>query len=262
MVLNCLFNPVVPWVRNKCPVAARWLITPSPPLGCRRKPKRGKASSQTYAVEWPNRVTSSPEWKTANRVKPGAKLLCYLTKVSRWVGVSQVVEGPVVDETPIFFPEDDPYVVRFKIEPLVWLPVELGIPIHEDEVWNQLSITRELEKSSTRWTGKFRSSLVQLPNEDGAFLEKLLHRQAEDGKEYPFDRSAYEKHLTKQVRGLGKLVSVSVPDASDHTEEAESPAPPTVREGIHIQALLASIGERMGFKIWLPKRDRAGVLAE
>jgi hypothetical protein len=35
-----------------------------------------------------------------------------------------------------------------------------------------------------------------------------------------------------------------------------------VRESARIQALLAVIGEKMGFKIWVPKGDRAAVLQE
>ncbi|MGV8073934.1 MAG: hypothetical protein AB2L11_05190 [Syntrophobacteraceae bacterium] len=35
-----------------------------------------------------------------------------------------------------------------------------------------------------------------------------------------------------------------------------------LRESFHIQGSLARIGEKMGFSIWLPKRDRASILKE
>jgi hypothetical protein len=52
---------------------------------------------------------------------------------------------------------------------------------------------------------------------------------------------------------------VTVPGGSglDRPDDEKS-----IRESFHIQALLARIGEQMGFSIWLPKRDRSGVLKE
>ena len=37
---------------------------------------------------------------TVQRMKPGDYLLCYLTRVSRWVGVLEVTGEPFFDETP------------------------------------------------------------------------------------------------------------------------------------------------------------------
>jgi hypothetical protein len=45
----------------------------------------------------------------ANRIKPGDKLVCYMTKLSRWGGILEVVEGPFIDA--------DPFVVRFRVNP-------------------------------------------------------------------------------------------------------------------------------------------------
>lgn len=70
----------------------------------------------------------------AGRVKPGDKLVCYMTKLSRWFGLLEMVEGPFQDDTPIFYSENDPFVVRFRVRPIVWLPVERAIPIYEAEV--------------------------------------------------------------------------------------------------------------------------------
>ena len=52
--------------------------------------------------------------KSAQRVKPGDKLVCYMTKLSRWIGVLEVLEPCFEDDTPIFYPENDPFVVRFE----------------------------------------------------------------------------------------------------------------------------------------------------
>jgi predicted RNA-binding protein len=97
----------------------------------------------------------------ASRIKIGDKLICYLTKLSRWIGVLEVVSQYYKDDTALFLATDDPFVVRFKVKPLVWLDKEHAIPIRDDEVWNTLSFTKEHEKTSAIWTGRVRS--VMLP---------------------------------------------------------------------------------------------------
>jgi hypothetical protein len=62
-----------------------------------------------------------------------------------------------------------------------------------------------------------------------------------------------------EVRRQDRLVTVTVPEGSEIDRPADEKA---IRESFHIQALLARIGEQMGFSIWLPKRDRSGVLKE
>jgi len=42
---------------------------------------------------------------------------------ARWFGLLEVVEGPVIDNTPIFVPENDPDVVRFRMQTGVWLDI-------------------------------------------------------------------------------------------------------------------------------------------
>ncbi len=81
----------------------------------------------------------------ASRIKPRDKFVCYVTRLSRWIGLLDVIEGPFVDHASIFVPEDDPFVVRFKVKPLTWLDLEHSIPIHDDAIWRGLSFTRELE---------------------------------------------------------------------------------------------------------------------
>ena len=53
---------------------------------------------------------------TAERVSRGDLLVCYLTRLSRWFGLLEVVEGPFIDHKPIFVPENDPFVVRFRVQ--------------------------------------------------------------------------------------------------------------------------------------------------
>jgi predicted RNA-binding protein len=57
----------------------------------------------------------------ADTLKPGDKLICYITKLSRWVGILEVMEPCFIDRTHIFLATADPFIVRFKVKPVVWL---------------------------------------------------------------------------------------------------------------------------------------------
>lgn len=110
----------------------------------------------------------------ASRIDVGDKLICYMVKLSRWIGVLEVVSLYFKNDSPLFYPNNDPYVIRFKVRPIVWLPKEKSIPIHEDKVWKTLSFTKDAEKGSSKWTGIIRSSLNMLNDSDGQFLEQLI----------------------------------------------------------------------------------------
>jgi hypothetical protein len=197
----------------------------------------------------------------AKRVKPGDRFICYMTKLSRWIGVLDIESDCFVDETPLFYPKDDPYVVRFKVQPRVWLSKEKAIPIHEKRVWEALSFTRGCDPASSTWTGKVRISLNKLAEEDGRLLENLMASQGDGGTNYPVDEEAYRRLLAQKVRRPDKVVPVTVPEDDETDDGAEAPDKgQSIRESTRIQALLASIGEKMGFKLWIPRNDRSRVL--
>ena len=199
----------------------------------------------------------------ADKVKPGDLFVCYLTRLSRWFGVLEVLEGPFIDSKPVFIVENDPFVVRFRVRPKAWLSVEMGIPIHDDEMWAGLSFTRELHRGSLSWTGKVRGSLVRLDDEDGAFLTGKLMSQTAQGKSYPLNEQDRRKLATHTVNRPEKVVSVSVPDDAGNVPAADViPGEVEARESIRMQALIATIGARMGMSIWIPRSDRAAVLGE
>lgn len=196
----------------------------------------------------------------ASRVAIGDKLICYMTKLSRWVGVLEVMSKWFRDDTPLFYETDDPFVIRFKVRPLAWLPKEKAIPIRDERVWRRLSFTRDYGLDYPYWTGKLRTSLNHLDEEDGRFLEQLILAQVEGEETFPVDEREYQKLRTHRERRRDKTVTVSVPE---DTEMDLGAIPPTeVRESIRIQALLAEIGAKMGMRIWIPRSDRNSVLAE
>ena len=198
----------------------------------------------------------------AARVRPGDKLLCYMTRLSRWFGLLSVSEGPFDDATPIFVPKSDPFTLRFRVRPEIWLPVERAVPIHDDRLWSLLSFTHEFPKTTSAWTGRVRGSLSRLPDDDGAIIERVLREQLNGGPTYPVNEAVYRRLTGHVVRRADRDVTVTVPENRD-PDESEVPVPPAdVRQSTRVQALLAEIGSRMGMQIWLPRADRAAVLGE
>ena len=198
----------------------------------------------------------------AERIKPGDVFVCYLTRLSRWCGLLEVIEGPFIDDKPIFVPENDPFVVRFRVRPTMWLDIDKALPIHDHAIWTGLSFTRGLERGSLSWTGKVRGSLVRLEDRDGTFLAEALTAQTATGKAYPLSEQDAGKLTTHTVTRLDKVVTVSVPEDTGVTGTAEVAPEAETRESIRIQALIATIGARMGMSIWIPRADRGGVLKE
>lgn len=195
------------------------------------------------------------------KIGPGDRFICYVTRIQRFVGVLEVQSEPYQDDKPIFTKDNDPFVLRFKVKPIVWLPLEKAIPIHNEKIWNTLSFTKELSKDSNKWTYMVFSSPRAWPKQDCEFLEKELLEQAQKQEEFAFSEDEQKKLKTQKIRiSDEKEVSVSVPD----DEEVEKTEAPTTekekRNSIIVQAKLAEIGEKLGLKIWLPNSDRARVL--
>jgi hypothetical protein len=148
----------------------------------------------------------------AERIAAGDIFVCYMTRLSRWFGTLEVISGPYIDNKPIFVPEDDPFVVRFRVRSLAVLDPEKSIPIHDPEIWKRLSFTRHLEPGSLGWTGKVRSSLVHLEDDDDRFLADKMRRQSESGKSYPLDEDDVRRLVIHTIRRSDKVIAVSVPD--------------------------------------------------
>src|SRR4051794_38049700 len=92
-------------------------------------------------------------WKTLQVMKPGDILLCYLTGVSRWVGLLEVTGEAFKDSSPIWadneFPARIPVKLLASLDPLVAVPVI--------EMKHSLSIFKDI-KNPHAWTGRFRGS--------------------------------------------------------------------------------------------------------
>lgn len=121
----------------------------------------------------------------AERVRAGDLFVCYVTKVSRWCGLLEVVSGPFLNDTPLYLPEDDPFLVRFEVRPRIWLPLDQSLPIREAFIWNALSFTRPFPAGAGTWAARVRCSLVRMDAADGDFLVEALREQRRQRKIYP-----------------------------------------------------------------------------
>jgi hypothetical protein len=154
------------------------------------------------------------------RIKVGDILLCYLVGLSRWCGALEVMSEPFRDGAPIFS-DPDPYVVRFRVRPVVALDPEMSPPIFEAAVWDRLSETKGIEKGARGWATRFRGSLRRMMDADGALLLDVLRKQKEVQTRYPLterDRRLLARKRT--VTTLTGEVEVEVPDAQEDAEAA------------------------------------------
>ena len=197
----------------------------------------------------------------AATMKPGDKLICYVTKLSRWVGVLEVTSNFFISDSPFFTQTADPFVVRVNVKASVWLTLENSIPVDEDISWNHLSFTKLLPKKSIAWTGMVRGSLRKLDDQDGACIEKILLSQSASPKPFVLDEADLKKLKSPTVKTQdSKQVTVSIPENEENQTSTVTEQQSTQRDSIKVQALLAEIGERMNLKIWLPRSDRQRVL--
>ena len=106
-------------------------------------------------------------------------------------------------------------------------------------------------------------SLRRMPDEDGAFLLDLLEKQARSLRLYELTGKDLRSINRATVRTATGELPVEIPGENEEAEEIGEVADKEaeIRQSHRIQALIAEIGSKMGFKIWLPKSDRERVKA-
>jgi hypothetical protein len=185
-------------------------------------------------------------WVTAQKIKPGDYFLCYLTGVSRFVGVLEVASPAFKDSSPIW--KDEEFPCRFKVKAVVLLTPETAVPVHE--LRDSLTVFRELG-SPIAWTGHFRGSPAKWKTADGeTVVEALL-----EAKKNPVSRPVDAAKLARRPKPLrAKIGSVTVPAPEELQGMPEGPKQPS--EHTEIQWLLLKLGSDMGFEVWVARNDR------
>lgn len=186
-------------------------------------------------------------WSRVQKIQPGDYLLCYLTGVSRFIGVLEAASSPFRDSTPIWKDEDFP--CRLKVKAVVTLTPETAVPVVELRA--SLSMFHDM-KSAMAWTGHFRGSPVKWKASDGdAVVEALL-----ETKKNPTIRPVDAAKLARRPKALkAKIGSVTVPESEEASiEKAEVTKEPSDHE--EVQWLLLKLGSDMGFDVWVARNDR------
>jgi len=186
-------------------------------------------------------------WPAVQKIKPGDYLLCYLTGVSRFIGVLEAASAPFKDSSPIW--KDEHFPCRLKVKTIVVLTPETAVPVVE--LRERLSMFRDM-KSAIAWTGHFRGSPAKWKTSDG----DAVHEALLDAKKNPTTRPVDAAKLARRPKALkAKMGSVTVPESEElPTERAEIIKEP--RDHEEVQWLLLKLGSDMGFDVWVARNDR------
>lgn len=193
---------------------------------------------------------SEKRWKTVQRMKPGDYLLCYLTRVSRWVGLLEVMGKPYYDETPIW--SSAVYPSRVPVRPVLQLAPEHGVPVLD--MREKLTVFRGLDNPN-RWQGPFRGSPNQWKAADGDAIVQALKEAEANPVERPLGR------LGRRAGKPGAQPPLTVDDVVIPQDEPEAPEE-AEREGrahTEIQYLLLKLGADMGFGVHVANNDQGQV---
>ncbi len=193
-------------------------------------------------------------WKTVQQIKPGDHLLCYLTGISRWIGVLEVISEPFKDTTPIW--KDEQFPCRVRVRAVAALTPETAVPVFE--LRDQLSVFRDL-KNPNAWTGHFRGSPARWKPADGQAVVAAVR----DAKDNPISRPVDAAKLARRPRALKTPIGpVTVPDREEPIEEPGLPPEevaalkePTAHT--EIQWRLLKLGNDMGLDVWVARNDRS-----
>ncbi len=185
--------------------------------------------------------------KAAEKVRPGDYFLCYLTGISRFVGVLEVKSECFFDDKTRIW-EGELFPIRFKVDLIHKLDAKTAVPVLA--LRDRLSLFRGL--AGKQWSGFFRGSPARFDPHDGEAIAEAIKEAAAHpvGREYD-QRKYWRRPKTYESKKLGP---VTVPDE----EKKVVPSEPQVDKTTHeeIQWLLLKLGSDLGLDVWVAKNDR------
>ena len=215
-------------------------------------------------------------WGRVKKMQQGDYLLCYLTGVSRFIGVLEVTSDPYQSSEPRIW-SDDPFPSRVKVNVVAKLTPETAVPIHD--LLPDLSIFNPAEPH--KWSGRVRGSPERWKSEDGEWVTMSVL----DAVENPVDRPIEKSKLSRKARVAKTAESeelgvVTIPEGDDlnevvelgsvsikevpttayttSTQEVQNEAiPKEVTAHTEIQWRLLNLGGNMGLDVWVARNDRS-----
>src|SRR5262245_20816994 len=153
---------------------------------------------------------------TVERMKPGDYLLCYLTRVSRWVGVLEVTGEPLFDGAPIWSSRVSP--AGFASGSSSRCAPSMGVPVLD--IRGELTVFQDLDNPN-RWQGPLRGSPARWKAADGEAVVRRCTRCRPTPVARPLGRLARIRHKPAVVPGSADG-GVSVPE-DDEPAGGEEP---------------------------------------
>jgi len=195
-------------------------------------------------------------WSSVQKIQRGDYLLCYLTGVSRWVGILEVTSAkPFKDDQPIW--KNEIFPCRINVKPLVQLEIETAVPVKDLKDVLSAFKTAKADANSLAWTGRFRGSPTKWSRADGeAVVNAILAAEKN-----PIRRSVDPNKLKYRPKAIeAKIGLVTIPEpepvfSNDSGTQSEAEKEPTAHT--EVQALLLQLGGEMGFDVWVAKNDRS-----
>ena len=105
-------------------------------------------------------------WSHIQKIRAGDYLLCYLSRVSKWVGILEVISVPYLDTKRIW--DEELFPCRVDVRVLATLSLEAAVPIKS--LQDQLSIFR-----AKNWSLYLIASPSRWHKEDGAAVAKAIY---------------------------------------------------------------------------------------
>jgi restriction system protein len=122
-------------------------------------------------------------FRVCEQIQPGDKLMCYVTGISRWVGVLRVTKPAYRSEERIW--DMDLFPVRFGVEPEILLLPEHGVP-HQ-------TLQPSLHSPARSWAGYLRGSPTRLRSDDAEVILDAIRRAQQTPVFRPIDKKKAER---------------------------------------------------------------------
>jgi hypothetical protein len=185
---------------------------------------------------------------SAKKIQVGDYLICYLTGISRFIGVLEVKSEMYTETTKIW--EDSEFPCRFKVEVKYKLEPDTSIPI--TELKNDLTIFQNL-KSKNSWTGFFRGSPIEFKKEDGAVLVEKIKNIISKPIKREFDEKLYWRRPKIYDSSVGV---VTIPEEEEVPKESKRTKEVIAFSHEEIQYTLLKLGSDLGLDVWVARNDR------
>ncbi len=184
----------------------------------------------------------------ASKIHPGDYLLCYLTGLSRFNGVLEVLSESYFDTQARIW-EDQFFPVRFKVKLVYQLNAKTAVPVQN--LKDKLSFFKE-GKSLNYWSGFFRGSPAEFNSNDAEVIVEAVKNASINPVERPFDEKKYKRIPRVFESSVGE---VTVPE--DKEVAVIEPEEEIVKSAHdEMQWLLMKLGADMGLDIWVARNDR------